>query len=181
MFVLTMTFLRSLLRPWVAAPAPPGFLTTAALRWTPAALLAGVAGGLLLGGLLAVLAIGWRRRGVLNRARAEAERIISEAQRRAAEAARQAEMDTRAATLKMREQAEREVETLREELRNLEQRLLKREDLLDQKLDTLSTKEKNLAALETSLTERNQGGAGNLPDRAEPGPGGQRATVGAGS
>ncbi len=156
MFVLTMTFLRSLLRPWVAAPAPPGFLTTAALRWTPAALLAGVAGGLLLGGLLAVLAIGWRRRGALNRARAEAERIISEAQRRAAEAARQAEMDTRAATLKMREQAEREVETLREELRNLEQRLLKREDLLDQKLDTLSAKEKNLAALETSLSERNQ-------------------------
>jgi ribonuclease Y len=114
----------------------------------------GIAGGLIVGVIIAIIIM-----------KASGKSALAAGKKAAEELKQKAEVDAKAAALSIKEAAdknayetrqkvERELEASRRETKEAEHRLTKREDLLDQKLDTLSMKEKNLENMERSLTDK---------------------------
>jgi len=110
--------------------------------------------GLIVGAAAMYLWVRSATHGMLNTARAEADRTRQSARLEAENKAKEIELAAKQQQLKLREDFEKETEADRRKLGDLENRLNKREDTLDRKLDTLSVKEKNLDDLEVKLSRR---------------------------
>ncbi len=126
--------------------------TLAAVSAVPVAL--GVAGGLIVGAVVALLAVRAMGGKTISAARDQANRLLDEARHDADRLKQQMELEARNELIARREQFEKQTNETRNELKDTERRLTKREDNLDRKLDVLSTKEKNLDQLDGQLKQR---------------------------
>ncbi len=114
----------------------------------------GIAAGVILGIIVAVIATKSMGGSALKKGQSDAETLVSKAKSEADELLRKAQLEGKAEYLKIKEAADKEAENARREVKEGDARLKKREDILDQKLDTLGMKEKNLENIERSLTDR---------------------------
>ncbi|MEM6332795.1 MAG: ribonuclease Y [Planctomycetota bacterium] len=110
--------------------------------------------GLVIGGVLAIVAARLLGSRTVGQARTEANRLIDQAKADAQTLAKQAELDARNEVAARREEADKELASERQRVKDAEGRLTKREDNLDRKLDMLATKEKYLDDLDGKVKTR---------------------------
>jgi ribonuclease Y len=115
---------------------------------------------LIVGAVLAVVAMKVMGGKTISQARQEADRIIESAKKEAETAGKQVELEAQQAMIAKREAFEKETTEIRNELKETERRLTKREDNLDRKLDVLSTKEKHLDQQAEQIEQQKQEIAG---------------------
>ncbi|QDU71160.1 ribonuclease Y [Mucisphaera calidilacus] len=120
---------------------------------TPVAIIM-LIGGVVVGGILMVLASRFLGMQSLTQARREAESILANARSEGETLRKQLELDARAEQASLREKFDKETEQTRAEIKEIERRLTKREDNLDRKLDALTDREKQIARTEDELRGR---------------------------
>lgn len=111
---------------------------------------------ILLAAVVAVVVL-WRKirrqeRAVVDRAQAEAQRIVAEATTERERILRDADVEARERLLAARTEFERETREHRVELAALEQRLDRREETLDERTETVSKREERVEELENRLS-----------------------------
>ncbi|MCC6659427.1 MAG: ribonuclease Y [Phycisphaerales bacterium] len=118
----------------------------------------GVAGlaGVILGGVLAWLAIRARTAKSLGDARRQAAGIVDAAREDARSAAQKAELEAERQRLERKARFDQEFEKERDDLREQERRLAKREDLFDRKEEALALKEQALSRQAEGFKGREQ-------------------------
>ncbi len=110
--------------------------------------------GIVLGALISIVGAKIISRGLLGKARRDAEQIIADAERDAAAKRKEAETAIKEQRIELRQQLENESREQRKEVVALEKRILAKEESLDKRLETLERKGSELNAKEQELFER---------------------------
>jgi len=128
----------------------PALVPVLGLTFDTPTLLLFILGLLVLGYLIRLLELKFRR-GLIEKSRRQ---ILDEAEREAERIRKEADLSGKEMVLRQREAFEKESQGVRQELRNQEKRLLKREEGSDQKAEVLSRKETYIEETERRLAGR---------------------------
>ncbi|MCC6429030.1 MAG: ribonuclease Y [Phycisphaerales bacterium] len=115
-----------------------------------------IAGGLVVGALVALGISRALGLASLSQAKADARRFRDQAQSDARTEAEKFRLDAERGLMERKERAEKELEQARGEFRENERRLAKREDLVDRKEETLTFKEQTLSRQADSFKQREE-------------------------
>jgi len=113
----------------------------------------GVLIGLIVGGLMAMLAAGLTEKSRLGQARHLRRQILDDAKREAEALRREAEIDAREEAVRLRADIDAEVSEHRSRIVKVEEHVLAKEEEIDRKLTELVRREQGLADRETHLKE----------------------------
>ncbi|MCW8129727.1 MAG: ribonuclease Y [Planctomycetota bacterium] len=114
----------------------------------------GIAGGAVVGGLIASTLMKGNRDKLEAQAREEGERLKQRMQDEARAEVAKLRAEESESALKRRKEFEKEIKAQQDEVREAEKRLEKREDMLDRKLSTIERKEQDIARLEQKRQEQ---------------------------
>ena len=117
----------------------------------------GIAAGLLLGVVFALLMVWVRRkqqRTEVELAQNAAARIIEEAKKDAGAIKKEAELQVKDSLLKEKMDFEKEVRETRRELQTFEKRLVSKEEVLDKRVDSVEKRDSDLGRRETAIKSR---------------------------
>jgi ribonuclease Y len=124
----------------------------------------GILLGLLVGGILGVIAAGFLEKSRLGEARRLRHQLIEDATREADALRREAEIGAREEAVRFRAEIDAEVSEHRSRIVKVEERVLAKEEEIDRKLTELTERERDLTGRETQLKqlEEEQGRAKEL-------------------
>jgi len=120
----------------------------------PLQMLAGTAGGLIVGAVVFWLAQNIMGKNRMQAAEQKSKSIVHDAEMQAENITKTVQLEAKAEAIKRREGFEKETTSIRNELRNSERHLSKREDTVDRKWDMLTSKERTIEKLEKKVSDK---------------------------
>jgi len=115
-----------------------------------------VAGGFLVGFVIAFLIKGRMASGRIRAAKEESVQLIKDAKRRSATLLKEAKLEAKDRLFKMKSEFDQETKETRSDLQRREQRLLRKEESIEKKLDQFETREHDLLKKEEAAKRKTQ-------------------------